>query len=151
MTRSGFFEESTEQSRVKATIVADYLIFVSKHVLGYTIMKEVMAKQNSKADQGVPSFSYCPADRKYPLLFELTRPLDDLEDMFREAFAGQTLTMRGIFEKHHVGRPYLSRNYKEVLQKLETDGKITADPPASKRRRNTFADEVRVTFPTFHD
>lgn len=128
-----------------------YLMFVSKHVLGYTIMKDVMAKQCSKADQGVPSFSYCRADRKYPLLFELTRPLDDLEDMLLEAFAGQTLTMRAIFEKHHVGRPYLSRNYKEVLQKLEADGKITADPPASKRRRNTFADEVCVTFPTFQD
>jgi hypothetical protein len=49
-----------------------------------------MAKQCSKADQGVPSFSYCPADRKYPLLFELTRPLDDLDGMLHEAFAGQT-------------------------------------------------------------
>lgn len=126
-------------------------MFVSKHVLGYTIMKDVMAKQYSKADQGVPSFSYCPADRKYSLLFELTRPLDDLDGMLREAFAGQTLTMRAIFEKHHVGRPYVSKNYKEVLQKLEADGKITADPPASKRRRNTFADEVCVTFPAFQD
>jgi hypothetical protein len=66
-------------------------------------------------------------------------------------FCGADATMRAIFEKHHVGRPYLSKNYKEVLQKLEADGKMTAAPPASKQRRNTFGDEVCVTFPAFQD
>ncbi len=125
-----------------------YLIFVSKHVRGYEIMKQVMASQSSKADQQVPSFSYCPADRKYPLLFELTRPLDDLEQMLLEEFAGQTMTMKQIFDAHNVGRPYLAKNYKTVLSKLEQDEKIIVRPPASKRRANTFGDSVQVTFPT---
>ena len=46
-----------------------HLIFVSKHVKGYTIMKDIMAKESSKREQGVPSFEYSPADEKYPLLF----------------------------------------------------------------------------------
>ena len=33
-----------------------HLIFVSKHRLGYKIMKGVMAKQSSVSEQGVPSF-----------------------------------------------------------------------------------------------
>ena len=32
-----------------------HLIFVSKHVLGYEKMKEIMAKESSTHDQGVPS------------------------------------------------------------------------------------------------
>ena len=55
-----------------------HLIFVSKHVRGYEIMKGIMAEYSSKMDQGVPSFEYNPADERYPLLFELTRPLDEL-------------------------------------------------------------------------
>lgn len=131
----------------EGTRTSHYLIFVSKHVRGYEIMKQVMAKQSSKADQQVPSFSYCPADRRYKLLFELTRPLDDLEEMLLNEFAGRTMTMRQIFDSHQVGRPFLAKNYKAVLAKLEQAGRISADPPAAKRRANTFADSVRVTFP----
>ncbi len=128
----------------QGTRTSHYLIFVSKHVRGYEIMKEVMAKQSSKADQQVPSFSYCPADRKYPLLFELTRPLDDLEQMLLDEFAGRTMTVRGLFDAHHVGRPYLLKNYKAVLLKLEREGKIRANP--AKRKANTMADHVQVCF-----
>jgi len=131
----------------QGTRTSHYLIFVSKHIRGYEIMKEVMAKQSSKADQQVPSFSYCPADRKYKLLFELTRPLDDLQEMLLDAFAGRSLTMRQVFDAHHVGRPFLAKNYKAVLAQLELAGKIVADPPAAKRRPGTFGDSVRVTFP----
>jgi len=35
-----------------------HLIFVSKHVRGYEIMKEIMAKESSTTEQGVPSFEY---------------------------------------------------------------------------------------------
>lgn len=128
----------------QGTRTSHYLIFVSKHVRGYEIMKEVMAKQSSKADQQVPSFSYCPADRKYPLLFELTRPLDDLEQMLLDEFAGRTMTVRELFDAHHVGRPYLLKNYKAVLLKLEREGKIRANP--AKRKANTMADHVQVCF-----
>lgn len=130
----------------KGSRTSHYLIFVSKHPRGYGIMKEVMAKQSSKVDQDVPTFRYCPADRRYRLLFELNRPLDDLGDMLLRDFAGRSLTMGEIFDQHNVGRPYLSKNYKTVLGTLEAEGKIIADPPASKRRGTSFANHVRVTF-----
>lgn len=40
----------------EGTRTSHYLIFVSKHIRGYEIMKEVMAKQSSKADQQVPGY-----------------------------------------------------------------------------------------------
>jgi hypothetical protein len=123
-----------------------HLVFVSKHVRGYEIMKEVMAKQSSTADQGVPSFAYCPADSRYRLLFELTLPLDDLVEILLDEFAGQTLTMQDVYERHHVGRRFIKKNYKDALRLLEEKGGISADPPALRRRKNTFGDSVQVRF-----
>ena len=122
-----------------------HLIFVSKSVLGYSIMKDIMAKESSSSEQGVPSFEYNPATIYQPLLFDLSRPLDDLENMLLDEFAGQTITMKEIYNRHHIGKRYIKKNYKEVLLKLEAEKKITADP--AKRRKNTFGDKVIISFP----
>lgn len=90
-----------------------YLIFVSKHFLGYHIMKEIMAGESSTTAQGVPSFEHNPAATpEQPLLFELSRPLDDLADMLLRDFAGRRRTMKQIYEQHNVGTPYIIVNAK---------------------------------------
>jgi hypothetical protein len=66
--------------------------------------------------------------------------------MLLTEFAGKTLEMKEIFDNHHVGRPYLKRNYKDALLQLETKGRVVVDPPASVRRKNTFGDAVNVKF-----
>lgn len=129
------------------TRTSHHLIFVSKHVLGYSIMKDIMWKESSSHNQGVATFQYSPADKRFPLLFELQRPLDELEGMLLEAFAGRTHTMREVFEQHHVGRPFVSANYKETLKQMENKGMIQCVPDAATRRKNTFGDDVRITFP----
>lgn len=135
----------------RGTRTSHHLIFVSKHPRGYEIMKEIMAKESSSGAQGVASFGYSPADRRQPLLFEWARPLDDLEGMLLTEFAGQTLTLKAIYEQHNVGRPYIAKNYKSALAFLESAGRITAEPPADRRRKGTFADSVKVTFPPAKD
>lgn len=131
----------------KGVRTSHHLIFVSKHIRGYEIMKEIMAGYSTQRDQGVPSFEYNPADERYPMLFELTSPLDELADRLLVDFGGRTLRMNEVFEKHHVGKPYIKKNYKEALIKLEAEEKIVADPPADRRRRSTFSGNVKVTFP----
>ena len=132
-----------------------HLIFVSKHIRGYEIIKEIMAEYSSKKDQGVPSFEYNHADERCPVLFELTRPLDELTRMLLADFAGRTMRMKEVYEQHHVGRPYIKKNYKDALSRLEGEGKIVANPPENKRRKRdgkvTFSDNVRVTFPPGQD
>jgi three-Cys-motif partner protein len=123
------------------------LVFVSKHFKGYEIMKEIMAKESSVVDQDVPSLTYSPADRSMPLLFSLSRPLDALKDTLAKVFSGRTLSMLDIYREHNVDTPYIKKNYKDTLRRLETDKKITAKPAARNRPRNTFADHVMVTFP----
>lgn len=133
------------------TRTSHHLIFVSKNVKGYEIMKEIMAKESSENNQGVPSFEYNPATSAQPLLFELSRPLDELETMLIDTFSGKTLKMVDIYNQHHVGKRYIKNNYKTALRNLEAEGRIITDKPASKRQKRggivTFGDSVRVTFP----
>lgn len=126
------------------------LVFVSKNVLGYKIMKQIMAAESSTHDQGVPSFCYSPADASTPLLFSLSRPLEELEGMLLKSFKGKKLTMAQIFDAHHVDTPYIEKNYKDALRNLEIKGLVSCVPPASKRQKRngqvTFADGVLVSF-----
>ncbi len=134
----------------RGTRVSHYLIFVSKNFKGYEVMKEIMAKESSTIVQGVASFEYNPAATQVrQVLFfpsrphEALRPLDDLGDMLLKEFSGETITMRQIYKRHSVNRPYISANYKEVLQQLDQQQKITAP----KHKKGTFGDDVPVTFP----
>lgn len=135
----------------RGTRSSHHLIFVSKNITGYQIMKEIMAKESSDSEQGVPSFEYNPAPYRQTLLFGYSRPLDDLADLLLTNFEGRTLTMKHIYDQHNVGTRYIKKNYKDVLANLEIEGKIQADPPANKRPKRkgevTFADHVKVTFP----
>ena len=135
----------------RGTRTKHHLIFVSKHPLGYKIMKNVMANESSSAEQDVPTFEYSPASKRQPLLFELARPLDDLEDMLLDEFSGRTMTMDQVYESHNYGRRYTDKNYKDVLARMEVTGKIKARPPHTKRRKVkgeiTFGNDVKVTFP----
>jgi len=87
------------------------------------------------------------ADVRYPTLFNLARPLEDLEELLLEEFAGESLTVHQVYRIHSVGKPYIIRNYKAVLQKMEDTGEIQVDPPRDKRRKCTMANSVTITFP----
>jgi len=124
-----------------------HLIFVTKHFKGYEIMKDIMARESSEAQQGVPSFEYNPASSHQPLLFEFSRPLDELQNLLRSHFTGKRLTMLEVYREHSVGRRYVKANYKKTLLNLEQGGKIKTEPPAKERKTGTFGDKVIVTFP----
>lgn len=123
------------------------LIFVSKSFLGYTIMKDIMAKESSTEDQGVPSFTYSPADASMPLLFSLQRPLDDLRSTLLKDFSGQELSVNEIYARHSVDKSYVLKNYKETLMRLEGEHKIVVRSIKGNRRKGTFADHLLVRFP----
>lgn len=127
-----------------------HLIFVTKNVLGYSIMKDIMWRESSSHEDGVASFEYSPVyDPQLKLLFAYARRLDELGDDLMLRFAGQSMTMIEIYKQHHVGTPYVKVNYKEALRRLEAGEAIACDPPqvSPRRRKGTFADGVSVTFP----
>jgi three-Cys-motif partner protein len=133
----------------QGTRTTHHLIFVSKHFRGYDIMKEIMARESSKSVQGVATFTYSPADRRQPLLFELTRPLDALEEMLLHDFAGRSITLEQIYETHSVGKPYIKKNYRDAFRNLEACGKIVPSIPAAKRPKRKGEVSVKGVIYTF--
>lgn len=101
-------------------------------------MKEIMSTESTSTDQGVASFTYCPADKDTPLLFEFQRPLDDLEEMLQDEYAGDTVSAYDIYRKHSVDRPYLKRHYKAILMNMEQSGKVCVFDPQKKDARKTL-------------
>jgi len=104
-----------------------------------------MAKYSSEENQGVPSFEYSTTSASNPLLFELCRPLADLEGMLLREFSGRSVTMKELFDQHNIGRPYIRRNYTEILLAMEEREIVKTDP--QKRRKGTLADHVKISFP----
>lgn len=131
----------------RGTRTSHKLVFVTKSFKGYSIMKEIMAKESSTTDQGVPSLTYSPADASMPLLFSLQRPLDQLRSSLLKDFASQELSVAKIYEIHSVDTPFIMKNYKECLSQLESEGTISARSLKGKRRKGTFPDHLLVSFP----
>ncbi len=134
----------------KGKRTSHHLIFVSKNFRGYEIMKEIMSRESTSNTQGVPSFEYNPADLlpQLTLLFQLSRPLDDLKVGLLDTFKNRKLTMYEIYEQHNVDTPYIKKNYKDVLRELYDVDSIAAISSKGKPpRKGTFSDEIIVTFP----
>lgn len=127
-----------------------WLVFVSKGYRGYDIMKGIMASKSSVFEQGVPLYYFDPqvvgSIDKEPLL----GPLDDLVADLPKRFEGQTMTVREVYDDDNVGTPFVAKNYKDALRKLEEAGRITASRPPDQRVRRkgvvTMPDELEITF-----
>ena len=123
------------------------LVFVSKSFKGYEIMKDIMANESSTRDEGVPSFTYSPADISMPLLFSLAEPMSRLRNSLLQQFAGRQMTFQQIYKAHSVDRPYVEKNYRAAIKKLEEEGIVSAYSSTGKRRGFTYPPHVRVKFP----
>jgi three-Cys-motif partner protein len=130
----------------EGTRTTHHLFFVSKDFKGYEIMRDVMYAHSHK-EGTVAKFEYNPADARWPSLFELLRPLGDLEDMLIAECAGVSTKLRPLFERHSKGKGYVLKNYRDVLCRMEQEGKVNMDPPCPPRRRGTIGKDVIINFP----
>jgi len=135
----------------EGTRTSHHLLFISKEFRGYDIMKDIMAKESSNNIDGVANFEYNPRDVHYKQgsLFDmLSCPLDSLQDLLLKQYAGKTIDFTDLYKQHSVDKPFVRKNYKDVLRDLLDNGKITAVNPKTGKlpRKGTFSDEMRITF-----
>jgi three-Cys-motif partner protein len=127
-----------------------YLILVSKHIMGYTVMKKIMYNLSSEHNDGVASFSYISVapNRQLSLLSLFDKPLDGLADELCKRFRGQTLTVQEVFEKHHINTPFVFCNYQEAIRRLEDEKRVVCDPSKRQIRNGviTMSGNVKVCF-----
>ena len=133
------------------TRTSHHLIFLSKSFRGYEIMKDIMYRESSEQKTGVASFEYNPMNAKYKqdsILDMLSTPIDKLENMLKQQYSGQTIGFIDLYQTHSVDRPYIKKNYKDVLSKMYKEGTIHAwnrkngKPP----RANSFSDDMIIKF-----
>ena len=122
------------------------LVFVTTHPLGFEVMTDIMAKAGHVNDRGFPDFTHYDNPPSKTQLFY--PEIDALKNDLCTRYAGRIMSMQQIFLSH---RQYTTSNYKDVLNELEEESRITADPPAAKRKmmkgKRSFAPKTLVTFP----
>jgi len=122
-----------------------YIVFATKGEPGYRIMKDVMASRGLVDVDDVPRFEYIPSYEGQQLDLLEERPLMRLGGELIEAFAGKTITVADLITQHHVGRPFIARNYKRVLLELEATAVIKCERPP-RARKGKMGNSVRLTF-----
>ena len=117
-----------------------YLIFVTKHHLGFQIMNSIMAKKSTHGPNmhGCYSFECDPLQR--PPQTKLIDPTRMLADELYDIFKGQKIwttkdkpILRGapasdldtIFFAHASEKPFIRANYVEAIKKLTDQGRVT--------------------------
>jgi len=132
------------------TRTTHHLIFATTSQHGFLKMKEVMAGESKKKEEEFGLFEFGPTkqqDGESQLqLFQPERPIDILADKLLNFFAGRTVAVEDIIFEHHCTGKYIGKNYKEALRQLENQGRITANPAQSERRKDTLGDRVQVSF-----
>jgi three-Cys-motif partner protein len=124
-----------------------FICFVSKHPLGYQIMKEIMAGKGLVDQDGVPMYDYVSSAGGKQALLDRPRPYVQLPEDLLATFPKETTTMKEVYERHNIGKPFVKKNYKRVLIEMESRGDIECNPPAGDRRSGTIADTTMITFP----
>lgn len=133
-----------------------YLIFISKNKRGFQIMKDVMYALSEHRTQGVARFGHVRdvSKKRTPLLALFNTPLDDFAEELCEEFAGTKMSrkeMRESYDLWHPRNPFVDRNWRDALSKLEGKGRIKCKPSKEERpiRKGTitFGPNTVVTFP----
>ena len=78
-----------------ANRTSHYFVFATKNDIGAQIMKDIMAKESTWCEAGIPSYEYSPKPKE-STLFDSIDPLPELADELFEAFAGKTHTVRHL-------------------------------------------------------
>jgi three-Cys-motif partner protein len=125
-----------------------HLVFVTKHPLGFDIMKNIMAKESTAHHFGSVPFEYDPTMLNQAAFFREREVAAGLDEMLLDSFAGLKLGIDKIYREHNVGTPYVRSDYVKVLDALANHGRIeTLRMNGKKRRPGTFPPDVLAVFP----
>ncbi len=130
-----------------------HLVFASRNPRAANMMKRIMSKRSSHADEGVGSFEFDPHDRAARETRPLFSPLHNLEDRLLSTFAGQSLTFADVLERESAQTRYTDTNYRDAILRLEENNRVAANPEAALRRwhagreRRTLPPDTLLHFP----
>jgi hypothetical protein len=126
-----------------------HLIFLSNHPKGYTIMRDIMAREGTQSKEGLPYLSFIR--KQMPKSLDLF-PVDWAAELGVElchTFSGRTLTIQEVFVSHSHGNSFLPSHYRAAILRLESEGKVMcskSDPHHKPRGARSISTDTQVTF-----
>lgn len=117
-----------------------FIIFVTKHKLGCSIMKQIMYANSAKDIDGVASFEFRDSKNfgnRFEQLTIFARPLDFLCEEIYEICKLGNMRVKDICEKYNTdfSNYFVSRNVKDALIRLEEQNKIVVITGRKQKQR----------------
>ena len=130
-----------------------FIIFVTKHPTACRIMKEIMYCNSAKDSDGVATFSLQDS-RNFGGGFEqismFNQPIQSLYNSIVQSYRGKTVTVKCLCDSFDSDfhNQFVSKNVKDVLRKLEEEGKIEVFGRKQKKRNGllNMPDKASVRF-----
>ena len=126
------------------------LVYVTKKPKGFCIMRDIMANESSSDSHGVPTYEFCPSAKDVHPELDLDDRVGALANTLASKYAGRRIRVQDILDTEQPTR-FLDRNIKDAICRLELAGRLTAEPPATRRWRAnqlTCGPNVVLTFAT---
>lgn len=139
----------------KKNRTSHYLIFASKNVRGFTIMKDIMYKTGEKDLNGIGKFEFIPSCDKHnyqlSIIDMFDTSIEDLKNHLLKTYNGKSFLLKKLYDLDTVNNKFVMKHYQEALTDLEEKGKAQCNPPFSERPirkgiRTMNPERVIITF-----
>ena len=121
----------------RARLISHYLVFVSMHHRGYSIMKQIMAKHSLLDPAGIPYFRFSDMEQaaETQSQFLISERMEKLETELFGLVTAAGVTVKSLNETcDKYGMPYIPANVESALRNLEMKGKVSVVVPEGKTR-----------------
>lgn len=127
-----------------------YIIFASKKVIGFNIMKGIMYNIGEKDFNGIGQFEFVPSCDKKGMQLSIidlfSTPFEDFKIELCKRYKGKIISMQALYNQDSPRTRFVSKQYKDALIELEQAGVISCDKPYAKRRPGTLSDSTIIKF-----
>lgn len=106
-----------------------FIVFVTKHPVACSIMKQIMYTNSAKDSDGVATFSFEDSrnfDSEFDQLSLFTGPIQELKERLLKSNWGKRMTVKALCDKEDCdfSSHYIGKNVKDALRMLEEEDKI---------------------------
>lgn len=127
-----------------------YIIFCSKNITAYMIMKDIMYSVSEKDFNGIGRFEFIPSCDKsnaqqLSIIDFFNTPFNEFKQHLLTTYTKKTMSVQNLIRTDSPYTRFVASQYKDILKQLENDKIIFCSP--ENRRKNTMGDKVLITFP----
>ena len=133
----------------KKNAPSHYLVFITKNILGYRLMKELIKSYSTSSTGSLFEFDPHSSSKGLNLFQNSNSMAEILGNELLKRFSGKKISVIELINQHTYRTPYVLNDYQEALKYLYfTEGKINCVTENNKApRKNSMNPKNTVIFP----